>query len=303
MSFFDFIAARSAGVFPKFLVRRLARRYVAGEAVSAAVDCARALLGTGLQVTIDVLGESAGSTDQVRSMEASYFQLMDALSDEGISADVSLKPTALGLLIDPALCELTALRISRHAKALGHTVCLDMEDSRCTQATIELFEQLRRMRMPVALALQAYLLRTGEDARSLSQGRHPLRICKGIYREPEELLVPGAARDRSLINPSFLEAVRSCFATGTFVSIATHDSGLVESILELATDLGVDSSSFEFQMLLGVCEPLRDKLRASGAIVRVYVPFGTDWYGYCVRRLQENPRLAGQVARAAIGLK
>jgi proline dehydrogenase len=153
----------------------------------------------------------------------------------------------------------------------------------------------------VSLALQAYLQRTYQDIELLVRGHSTLRLCKGIYVEPQTHLVEGAWKDRRAINPHFLHHIARCFDTGSFVAIATHDAALIAQVIALATRQGVDRKKFEFQMLLGVCEPLRDQLRDSGFSVRIYVPFGQDWYGYSTRRMQENPRIAGHVLKALLG--
>nr|WP_297353564.1 proline dehydrogenase family protein [uncultured Caldimonas sp.] len=300
MSFFDSAVANAIGLLPRSLVQRVAARYVAGALASDAIACTRRLNAEGYPATLDVLGESARNVAEVHAAENAYLALLSELAAERVVTDLSVKPTALGLLLDPRLCEAAISRIASRARAANCTVCLDMEDSRCTQLEVDLFLRLRTAGAPVALALQAYLTRTRDDVMLLAEGGNPLRICKGIYQEPERLLIRGARQDRRLINPHFLEAARICFKAGSFVSIATHDEALIQSVLNLAHQLGIDRSRFELQMLLGVCEPLRDSLRDRGYTVRIYVPFGNDWYAYCTRRMQENPRLAGQVARACL---
>jgi proline dehydrogenase len=145
------------------------------------------------------------------------------------------------------------------------------------------------------------LQRTYQDIENLVCKRHHLRICKGIYLEAHAHLVDDAWRDRRAINPHFLHHVARCFETGTFVAVATHDTMLIDQVIELASSRGVERSMFEFQMLLGVCEPLRDKLRDKGFGVRIYVPYGKDWYGYSTRRLKENPSIAGHILKALLG--
>ncbi|ANH67397.1 proline dehydrogenase family protein [Mitsuaria sp. 7] len=300
MSYFDFAVSRAIGLLPRAFVGRIAARYFAGPHLSDAMACTRRLNAEGFAVTLDVLGESASSLEEAAPKEAEYLTLLDAIGQENLSADISIKPTALGLLLDSAWCEAAIRRIAGRAAAIRRGVCLDMEDSRCTQSEIDLFDRLRERDAPISLALQAYLLRTPLDVQTLAALGDPLRICKGIYTEPASLLVPGAGRNRRLINEPFLEAVKVCFKEGNFVSIATHDAGLIDDVLTLVKEWKVPRTRFEFQMLLGVCEPLRDTLRDQGFAVRIYVPFGGDWYGYGVRRMTENPRLAGQIARALL---
>jgi proline dehydrogenase len=192
-------------------------------------------------------------------------------------------------------------RILESAQAHKSAVCMDMEDVSCTQKEIDLFQGLTARHDNVSLALQAYLQRTYQDIETLVCKRSQLRLCKGIYLEDRAHLVDDAWRDRSAINPHFLHHVARCFDTGTFVAVATHDTLLIDQVIELASRHGVARSMFEFQMLLGVCEPLRDKLRNRGFGVRIYLPYGKDWYGYSTRRLKENPSIAGHLLKSVMG--
>jgi len=178
---------------------------------------------------------------------------------------------------------------------------MDMEDVSCTDKEIELFMRLRGDHSNIGIALQAYLTRTYEDIETLASGPGMVRICKGIYAVDKQYLVHDAWRDRTAINQHFLHHVAHCFDSGMFVGVATHDAELIGKVVALARDRRIDSARFEFQMLLGVCEPLRDKVLELGFRVRVYVPFGKDWYGYSTRRLNESPSIAGHVANALVG--
>jgi proline dehydrogenase len=218
----------------------------------------------------------------------------------GQPAHVSLKPSAFGLLIDPAHCEAQIERVLQAAARHGSFVRLDMEDLRCTQAEIDLLVRLRQRHANVGLVLQAYLRRTHDDIAALARPGENLRICKGIYAEDPAQLVPHAVRDRRAINPHFVQHVRRCFEAGCFVGIATHDEALVDELIALAEAMAVDRTRFEFQMLLGVCEPLRDRLLREGFAVRIYVPYGRDWIGYGTRRIKENPAIAGQLLKGLL---
>ncbi len=226
--------------------------------------------------------------------------MLKAIQTHHLDATISVKPTAMGLRLDLPQCEQMLERLLEAAKRHASAVCIDMEDVSCTQAEIDLFLRLKAHHGNVSLALQSYLRRTSQDLETLLGDRSELRICKGIYLEDPSHLVDGAEHDRSAINPHFLRHIARCFNAGVFVAIATHDAELVDQTIALARSSGVASSMFEFQMLLGVCQPLRDKLLQMGFGVRIYVPYGKDWYGYSTRRLKENPRIAGHILKSLI---
>jgi proline dehydrogenase len=292
--------AQAIPFIPHALLQRVSRRYVAGETLGDAVACVRQLADAGCAATVDVLGDSAGSLTQATRTADEYIALLGALHHAGQRAHVSLKPSAFGLLLDPAHCEAQVERVLQAAGRHGCFVRLDMEDLRCTQAEIDLLARLRHRHAHVGLVLQAYLRRSHDDIANLARPGENLRICKGIYAEDPAQLVPGAARDRRAINPHFVQHVRRCFEAGCFVGIATHDEALVDELIALARTMAVDRTRFEFQMLLGVCVPLRDRLLREGFAVRVYVPYGRDWIGYGTRRIKENPAMAGQLLKGLL---
>jgi proline dehydrogenase len=292
------LAARAIPFIPRALVHKISRRYIAGSTRAEALARVRQLNAQGFPVTLDILGESAAGLPEAQATAQAYVELLDAIAEQGLQANVSIKPSALGLLWDAGQCEQLACSVLDAAQRHHNTLCLDMEDVRCTQKELVLFRRLRTRSDTVSLALQAYLQRTYADIEPLAQQQCSLRICKGIYREERHHLVDNAWSDRAAINAHFLAHVARCFDAGSFVGIATHDGPLTQQIIELAEARNIDRTRFEFQMLLGVCETLRDQLRQRGFTVRIYVPFGEDWYGYSTRRLKENPRIAGYVARA-----
>jgi proline dehydrogenase len=292
--------AQAIPFIPRALLQRVSRRYVAGETLADAVACVRRLAMAGCTATVDVLGEVTQSLGQATQAADEYIALLDALHRAGQRAHVSLKPTAFGLLIEAAHCEAQIERVLQAAARHRSFVRLDMEDLRCTQAEIDLLGRLRQRHAHVGLVLQAYLKRTHDDIAPLARRGENLRICKGIYAEDRAQLVPGAARDRRAINPHFMQHVRRCFEAGCFVGIATHDEALVDELIALAETMAVERTRFEFQMLLGVCEPLRDRLLRQGFAVRIYVPYGRDWIGYGTRRIKENPAMAGQLLKGLL---
>ncbi len=303
-SFFDrlpHLAAHAIPWIPRPLVRRVSRRYIAGDDLRDAVRRVRELNAEGFSATVDVLGESVADWAQAERTAGEYLGTLRAIQAHGLRAELSVKPSALGLLLDPARCGRLLEGLLAEAARHGTGVCIDMEDARCTQLEIDLFDRLRSRHANAALALQSYLRRTDRDLAPLAAARCRLRLCKGIYREDPSLLVEGAAADRAAVNPHLLRHAAACFEAGAFAAVATHDEALVEAVVALARARGVRPRDFEFQVLLGVCEPLRDRLRDQGFAVRVYVPYGRDWHGYSVRRMKENPRIAGHVFKALLG--
>ncbi len=298
MQLLNTVVAHAIPWIPRALVQKISRRYIAGDDLAQAITRIRQLNAQGFSVTVDVLGETVSTQEQSEGTADEYIQVLDAIRTHGLDASVSVKPTAMGLLFDVPHCERLLDRILQSAQNNGTSVCLDMEDVRCTQAEIELFQRLQKRHGHVSLALQAYLQRTYQDIKTLLRDNSDLRLCKGIYLEDRSHLVEQAWRDRTAINRHYLAHIASCFEAGSFVAIATHDTALIEQTIALAHRSGVDKSRFEFQMLLGVCEPLRDTLLARGFGVRLYVPYGRDWYGYSTRRLKENPSIAGHMLRA-----
>lgn len=300
MRIFNTMAAHAIPLVPRSLIRQISRRYIAGETLCDARARIQALHAAGFRTTVDVLGETALSSDQAESMTHDYLNLVQALGAQNEPAELSIKLTALGLHLDEDVCMARVTLILCAAAAHGISACIDMEDIGCTQKTLDAFLKLEAEGYPVGIALQAYLTRTNDDIVPLTARRSRMRICKGIYAEAKEHLVDNASRDRTAINEHFVRHVSSAIRAGSFVGIATHDAQLIDALTNWLQREQIDRSRFEFQMLLGVCEPLRDELLAQGFNVRVYVPYGHDWYGYSTRRIKENPRIAGYILAAMI---
>lgn len=298
MRILNTMAARAIPLVPRSLIRKISRRYIAGETLGDARTRIRALHAAGFRTTVDVLGETAFSAAQAESMTRDYLDLVEAIGVDNESTELSIKLTALGLHLDEHACMARVSMILRAAASHGISACIDMEDISCTQKTLDAFLKLEADGYRVGIALQAYLTRTGNDIVPLQARRSRMRICKGIYAEANEHLVEGALRNRAAINAHFVQHVSSAIQAGSFVGIATHDSQLIDTLTSWLQRERIDSSRFEFQMLLGVCEPQRDALLAKGFNVRVYVPYGLDWYGYSTRRIKENPRIAGYIVAA-----
>jgi proline dehydrogenase len=291
MSLLDRVVVTTLPLVPKPVVRAVARRYLAGETIPEMIRTVSALNARGVVATVSVLGEHVTSRDEALDAVRRFVDVLGAIVERGLDANVSVKPTQIGLKIDPAFCEANLRAIIAAAEPHGRFVRIDMEDSSCTSDTLALFRAVRRDHEKVGTVLQAYLHRSADDATRLAGEGARIRICKGIYSEPASI----AFHDREQIRDSFMRLVEILLRRRCYVAVATHDEALVEKSLALAASLGLGHDAYEFQMLLGVAEPLRARLVAAGHRVRVYVPFGPLWYPYSIRRLRENPRIARYV--------
>jgi proline dehydrogenase len=281
---------------PKAIVGRVARRYIAGETVEDAIRVARDLNSKGFRATMDILGEDIHHLDQARGAALTYRTLLDHLHRNKIDSNVSVKLTQLGLKVDKRECLKLADSVVVQARNLGNFVRIDMEDSSCTSDTLDIYRELRERHVNVGVVVQAYLHRTADDVARLLELKPNFRLCKGVYVEPESI----AWHDMKDINRSYLQLLERMFRAHIYVGIATHDELIVREAQRMITELKLPPTAYEFQMLLGVAEPLRARIKAAGHALRVYIPFGSDWYAYSVRRLRENPRLAGYVLKSMI---
>jgi len=297
VSLLDSLVARALAVTPRSVVGRVARRYIAGETLPEALATIRGLAARGATTTVDVLGEFIRDFSEAEATAREYESVLDALVRERLPVNVSVKLTAFGLLIDRERCLALVRSLARRAADGGGFVRIDMEDSSCTDATLAVARTLRSEGLPVGVVLQAYLRRTGDDARALAAEGMPVRLCKGIYREPPEV----AFQERGEVRASYSRNLRVLLNGSGRVAIATHDEVLVDDARAALHEWSVPRERYEYQMLLGVRERLRDQLLGEGHPLRVYVPFGRAWYGYSVRRLRENPAIAGHVFRAMFG--
>jgi proline dehydrogenase len=243
--------------------------------------------------TLDVLGEDLTERHEAEATRLIYERLLDSIVARKLDANISVKLTAMGLKIDPALALEQMTLLCAHAKARGSFVRIDMEDSTCTEATLALYDRLRRDADNVGVVIQAYLRRSLDDVDRLVERRANVRLCKGIYIESRNI----AYRDRDIVRRNFALLLERLLRGGCYVGIATHDEILAWEGIRLVRELRLSTDRYEFQMLLGVDEPLRRILIGSGHRLRVYVPFGERWYEYSLRRLKENPRMAGYVLK------
>jgi proline dehydrogenase len=278
---------------PRSMVRRIASRYVAGETLEEALALVRVLNAEGCMATLDVLGEDVTREDETEATVVDYERAVAEIVPRGLDTNISVKLSALGLKLDPTLCRRQFGRIIAAARKHGVFVRIDMEDSPVTEETIRIFLEFRQVYEKVGIVLQAYLRRSVEDARRIADVGGNVRVCKGIYVEPPSI----AFQDREEIRRSYMALVELLLSSGSYVGIATHDPLLVERSLGLIGRQRIPKTAYEFQMLLGVATALRRKLVADGERLRVYVPFGFAWYAYSVRRLKENPSIAGHVVK------
>jgi proline dehydrogenase len=281
---------------PKAVIRHVASRYIAGETLQDAMRVCAGLNQRGFRATMDILGEDVHQIAQAETAAANYTNLLDEIHQRGMNSNISIKLTQLGLKIDPTECYRLTRSVVEHAAKAGNFVRIDMEDSSCTSATLQIHTQLRHEYRNVGVVLQAYLRRTADDAEALARRGENVRLCKGVYVEEESV----AFQEMAEINANYVAVLRALLSSRVYVGIATHDEALIAAAEALIRELGLTVGDYEFQMLLGVREPLRDQILARGHPLRIYIPFGSDWYAYSLRRLRENPRLAGYVLRAMI---
>ncbi|MBN2031606.1 proline dehydrogenase family protein [bacterium] len=281
-------------IFPKSFIWLFSRRYIAGQSLLDGIEKTKELNQSGCCATIDVLGEDIHSLSEATLAKEECMHVLDTIQMNMLDSNHSLKLTQLGLKIDKKKCFQNVKDIVQKAKQLNNFVRIDMEDSTCTTDTLEIYRKLRKTYNNVGAVIQAYLMRSQEDVRQLiEEGIAHLRICKGIYDESPEI----AYKDREKIKENYIQMVEMVLDSGGYVGIATHDRGVINRIIEMIRSGGYPSSQFEFQMLLGVTEHLRKELVSQGYRLRVYVPYGDQWYGYCTRRLKENPQVAGHIIK------
>jgi proline dehydrogenase len=274
---------------PKPVVQRLSSRYIAGPTIDDAIRVVRKLNAKGKLATVDVLGEDVTNPDEARAIAGQYHDVLARIDEEGLDSNISIKLTGLGLELDEQLVRENLEAVVQDAAARGNFVRIDMEDSSTTDRTLQLYRALHGEGYDnLGVVLQAYLRRTPADIPGLDN----VRICKGIYVEPESI----AFREFEAVRANYLRCLEALVEQGSYVAIATHDEELIRAALRIARAAGLGHDRYEFQMLLGVRPERADALVADGHRLRVYVPYGTHWYEYSVRRLQENPKMAGYVA-------
>ena len=285
---------------PKNLVWLFSKRYIAGKKIEDAIEVSRQLNKEGMMVTIDLLGEFITKLHQAEDNKNEYLNIIETIQKAKIDGNFSLKPTMFGLLIDKDVCYGYIREIVAKAASYNNFVRIDMEDSQCVDLEIELFRKLKaEFPANVGLVFQAYLKRTLGDVNQLLDLQTPeipvsYRLCKGIYVEPEKI----AYKKYAEINQHFLEDLEFMFKNGNYPGIATHDKFLVEGAYKLIEKYKVPREKYEFQMLYGVTPQLRKSIVDAGHRMRIYVPFGNQWFAYSTRRLKENPAMAKEIIKA-----
>jgi proline dehydrogenase len=294
----DRAIARLLPAVPKPVVRRISERYIAGTELEDACRVVERLNAEGKVATIDVLGEEIASPDEARAIARTYEDVFSTIERRGLDSNVSVKLTALGLKLGYELCRENLELVVRRAAESSNFVRIDMEDSSTTDETLRLYRDLREAgHENLGVVLQASLRRTAGDIAALADLKPNVRLCKGIYVEREEIQF----RDFEAVRANFARALESLLAAGCYVGIATHDEWLIAEGKRLVAKNRLGREQYEFQMLLGVRERLGDALVREGHRLRIYVPFGRHWYAYSLRRLQENPKIAGYIAADTLG--
>jgi proline dehydrogenase len=284
------------------LAKKFARRFVAGETLADALSAVRTLNAKGITASLDLLGESVSNEREARAAANEYLRILDRIHEERIDANVSLKLTAMGLDISEELCVAIMHDVLGRAQTYETFVRLDMEASAYTERTLRLFEErlYPAYKENVGIVLQSYLYRTWSDVERAIQIGCRVRLCKGAYKEPASVAFP----DKREVDANFVKCMHALLERGNYPGIATHDPAVITEAKRFVAEKAVDRSRFEFQMLYGVRRDLQDELVREGYRFRVYVPFGTQWYPYLMRRLAERPAnvafITGNVVREIV---
>jgi proline dehydrogenase len=298
LAVFDRAIVRMLPAVPRAVVQKLSARYIAGPELKDAREVVRQVNEEGKSATIDVLGEEITTEEEAAAIVRTYGDVFADIERCGLDSGVSVKLTALGLNLDYGVCRANLRTVVEDAAARGNFVRIDMEDSSTTDDTLRLYRELREGGHDnVGVVLQAMLRRTLDDIAALADLEPSVRLCKGIYVEPPEL----AFQDFGEVRDSYVRSLAALLDAGSYVGIATHDEWLLDEGRRLVAERELQRGQYEFQMLLGVRPELGDGLAREGHRLRIYVPFGRHWYEYSLRRLQENPRLAGYIAADTLG--
>ncbi|HEU5278239.1 MAG TPA: proline dehydrogenase family protein [Gaiellaceae bacterium] len=298
MALLDRAIVRLLPAVPRPLVQKFSERYIAGPELKDARETVRRLNAEGKRATIDVLGEEITNEEEAAAIVRAYQDVFADIERCSLHSGVSVKLTALGLKLDYELCRENLRAVVEDAAARRNFVRLDMEDSSTTDDTLRLYRELREGGHDnVGIVLQAMLRRTRDDIEALRDLQPSVRLCKGIYLEPAEI----AYQEFEEVRSAFVDALEALLDAGGHVGIATHDEWLLDEGRRLVAERGLARDDYEFQMLLGVRPDLGDVLVREGHRLRIYVPFGRHWYEYSLRRLQENPKVAGYIAADTVG--
>ena len=298
MSAFDKIIVTFLPLVPKPIVRIFSKPYIAGANLSAAIKRVKHLNEIGCMTTLDILGESAKNQNECQEAVLFYFDLLEVIQQEKLDGNISVKLTQLGLSLDKNLCYENIKKIAQKAATYNIFMRIDMEDASTTDDTIEIFQRINKEFPNTGIVIQAYLRRSLDDITILAAQKTNFRICKGIYIEPRKL----AYKDPQIVNNNYVACCEKILSQKCYVGFATHDERLVWQAFRLINKYNLHKNEYEFQMLLGVDEQLRDIIIAAGHRLRVYVPYGKKWHAYSMRRLKENPKIATYVLKSIFKL-
>ena len=297
---FNKLIAALLPFMPKKLVWLFSKKYIAGNTIDDVIKVSKELNSKGIKVTVDLLGEFIETLEQGEENKNEYLKIIESAEKNNIDGNYSLKPTMFGLLIDKEVCYKNIREIVKTAAGYDNFVRIDMEDSQCVDMEIDIFKRLKKeFPKNVGLVFQAYLKRTLDDIKNLqdiNDKDNPInyRLCKGIYVESPEI----AYKKYQEINDHLLEDLEYIFKNGIYLGIATHDKPLVDGAYKLINKYKIPKEKYEFQMLYGVTPELRQSIIDKGHTMRVYVPFGEQWFAYSTRRLKENPKMAFHIMKA-----
>jgi proline dehydrogenase len=282
-------------LIPKSIVGLVAKRYIAGVKLADGVHVVQNLNQQTMMATMDLLGEDISNAGETEAVRRGIFSILGAVKEYRLNSNVSIKPTQLGLKIDTDLAYRNIRTVVGEAQRLGNFVRIDMEDATTTEETLKVYRRLRTDGFTnTGVVIQAYMRRSEDDVRALVKENANIRLCKGIYNESPEI----AYKDRQEIRDNYLKLLRIVFKAGSYVGIATHDDYLLDGAFEMIQQYGLKKEQYEFQMLLGVREKRRNAIVKDGYRLRVYVPYGEQWYAYSTRRLKENPHMALYITKA-----
>jgi len=296
VSFINNLIVQFVQLLPKSVVGFFSKKYIAGETLPVAIDLVKKLNSKGIYATLDVLGESVSTKDEAIESKKEALEVLDEIEKNKLMANLSIKPTQLGLAIDENFAYEQIIEIVKKAAEYKNFVRIDMEDSPYTDKTINLYKRIYEQYKNVGIVIQAYLKRSLDDVIILNKIGTNYRLCKGIYVEPASI----AYKNKQDVRENYLKILDTMFKDGNYVGIATHDKPLIDAAYKRIKEQNIPKDKFEFQMLLGVREDLRDKINNDGYKIRIYVPFGKDWYAYSVRRLKENPSMAGHITKSIL---
>ena len=299
MRFINSAIANILPIIPKPIVSRFAQKYIAGETLEDAARVIADLNEQGFMCTINILGEKITDIEETDKYLNNYKEVLYSIAKKKLDVNISIKMTQLGMGIDDSVCFENMDEMIRLSDELDNFIRIDMEDSKFTTKTLDIHYKFSKIYSNVGTVIQAYLRRSERDIKELIKLKANIRLCKGIYIEPAEI----AFKERDEIRQNFSRLLKMLLIGGCYVGIATHDEQIVDSAYRLIDKLGLSNEEYEFQMIYGVTEKLRNKILNDGHRIRIYIPFGEDWYAYSVRRLKENPAIVGHIMKNIFSFK